>query len=99
MPHSPCRTSPTTIFGVVPDSLEPLCPERINSAALEEEVKVDGDELRALQAPLKDRYRNEPETAVITLHAEGALGEGISCSVQTGQSLVQAGLHPATGGD
>ncbi len=64
-----------------------------------EEANVDSDELRTLQAPLKDRYRNQPETAAVTLHAEGALGEGISCSVQTGRALVEAGLHPATGGD
>lgn len=56
-------------------------------------------ELRALQAPLKKRYRDEPETAVITLHAEGDLGEGVTCSVQTGRELARAGLHPATGGD
>ena len=61
---------------------------------------MDGDELRALQAPLKDRYREEPEAAVITLKADGSLdGEGITCSVDTGRALVEAGLHPATGGD
>jgi uncharacterized OsmC-like protein len=57
------------------------------------------DELRALQAPLKDRYRDEPEAALITLRAAGTLGEGVSCSVQTGRALAEAGLHPATGGD
>jgi uncharacterized OsmC-like protein len=56
------------------------------------------EELRALQAPLKERYRKEPEAAVITLRASGRLGEGITCSVETGKSLVKAGLHPATGG-
>jgi uncharacterized OsmC-like protein len=60
---------------------------------------VDRDELRALQAPLKERYREEPEAAVVTLKADGALGEGITCSVETGRALVEAGLHPATGGD
>jgi uncharacterized OsmC-like protein len=57
------------------------------------------DELRALQAPLKERYRDEPEAAHITLRADGTLGEGVSCSVQTGRALAEAGLHPATGGD
>lgn len=57
------------------------------------------EELRALQAPLKQRYREEPSAALITLHAEGRLGEGITCSVQTGRALVEAGLHQATGGD
>jgi uncharacterized OsmC-like protein len=57
------------------------------------------DELRALQAPLKDRYRTEPEAALVTLAATGTLGEGVSCSVDTGRALAEAGLHPATGGD
>jgi uncharacterized OsmC-like protein len=60
---------------------------------------VDGDELRVLQAPLKERYRSEPEAALVTLSAVGDLGDGISCSVQTGRALAEAGLHPATGGD
>jgi uncharacterized OsmC-like protein len=60
---------------------------------------MNGDELRALQAPLKERYRDEPEAAYITLKADGTLGEGVSCSVQTGRALAEAGLHPATGGD
>ena len=57
------------------------------------------DELRALQAPLKERYRETPEDALIMLAADGTLGEGVSCSVQTGRALAEAGLHPATGGD
>jgi uncharacterized OsmC-like protein len=57
-------------------------------------------ELRALQAPLKDQYRTDPDSAVVTLHAEGTLGdEAITCRVETGRALVEAGLHPATGGD
>ena len=56
------------------------------------------DELKPMQAPLKQRYRDEPEAAVITLAAEGAIGEGVTCSVQTAKALVEAGLHPATGG-
>jgi len=59
---------------------------------------MHADELRALQAPLKDRYRNEPGAAVVTLRAEGRIGEGIACRVDTGKALVEAGLHPASGG-
>jgi uncharacterized OsmC-like protein len=61
---------------------------------------MDADELRSLQGPLKERYQAEPEAARVTLRAEGRLdGQDVSCSVQTGQALVAAGLHPATGGD
>ena len=60
---------------------------------------MDTQELKALQAPLKQQYRDDPSAAVLTLHARGSLTEGISCSVETGQALVNAGLHPATGGD
>ena len=56
------------------------------------------DELRALQAPLKTRYRDDPSAAVVTLRASGDLGEGVTCKVTTGRALVEAGLHPATGG-
>lgn len=60
---------------------------------------MNADELRYLQAPIKDRYRERPETASITLRAEGRIGEGVTCRVETGKALVEAGLHPATGGD
>ena len=60
---------------------------------------MESTALRALQAPLKDRYRADPDAAVVTLRAAGDIGEGVTCSVQTGQELVRAGLHPATGGD
>jgi len=60
---------------------------------------MDGDQLRALQAPLKDRYRAEPEAALVTLSATGELGEGVACSVNTARAIAEAGLHPATGGD
>jgi uncharacterized OsmC-like protein len=60
---------------------------------------VNSEALKAMQAPIKDRYREQPEAALVTLRAEGRLGEDLSCSVQTGQALVAAGLHPATGGD
>ena len=60
---------------------------------------MDADTLRALQSPLKKKYRDDPETAVVTLRASGEATEGISCKVETGRALVEAGLHPATGGD
>jgi uncharacterized OsmC-like protein len=59
---------------------------------------MKADELRALQAPLKDRYKQDPAAAVVTLRASGRIGEGIACRVDTGKALVEAGLHPATGG-
>ncbi|QRP44747.1 OsmC family protein [Amycolatopsis sp. FDAARGOS 1241] len=61
---------------------------------------MDSEQLRATQAPLKDKYRDEPESALVTLHADAELdGLGISCKVETGRAIVEAGLHPATGGD
>src|SRR3954452_19066508 len=62
-------------------------------------MSMDIAELRTLQAPLKQQYRDDPDAAVVTLKASGSLGEGISCSVDTGRALAEAGLHPATGGD
>src|SRR5438876_2280240 len=59
---------------------------------------MNAQELKALQAPIKDRYRSNPSTAVVTLRAAGRIGEGIACRVDTGRALVEAGLHPATGG-
>jgi uncharacterized OsmC-like protein len=64
----------------------------------DKETIMKADDLRALQAPLKDRYRKAPQSAVVTLRAEGRIGEGIACRVDTGRALVEAGLHPATGG-
>jgi len=60
---------------------------------------IGAEELRELQQPFKDRYRDDPDAALITLEADGDLDEGITCSVNTGQALVKAGLHPGTGGD
>jgi uncharacterized OsmC-like protein len=61
---------------------------------------MDGDALRALQAPLKDRYREDPGSAVVTLASSGRIdGDGISCRLDTGRAIAEAGLHPATGGD
>jgi uncharacterized OsmC-like protein len=59
---------------------------------------MDADTLKSLQAPLKERYREAPAAAVVTLKAEGRIGEGVTCRVETGKALVEAGLHPATGG-
>lgn len=56
-------------------------------------------DLRTVQQPLKDQYREDPASAIVTLHADADLGEGVSCSVATGRALVEAGLHPASGGD
>jgi uncharacterized OsmC-like protein len=60
---------------------------------------MNRDALKALQEPLKQRYRDDPDEALVTLHATGTLDDGITCSVQTGRALATAGLHPATGGD
>src|SRR5262250_794177 len=60
---------------------------------------MKAEELKSLQAPLKERYRDEPKTASITLRAKGKIGEGVTCNDQTGKALVKAGLHPATGGN
>jgi uncharacterized OsmC-like protein len=57
------------------------------------------NELRAVQEPLKERYGSEPEAALVTLSVDGTLGEGVSCSVDTGRAIAEAGLHPASGGD
>jgi uncharacterized OsmC-like protein len=59
---------------------------------------MNAEELKALQAPIKQRYKDEPGAALITLRAQGRIGEGIACRVDTGRAMVEAGLHPATGG-
>jgi uncharacterized OsmC-like protein len=59
---------------------------------------MDAAALKALQAPIKERYRETPDAALVTLRAEGTIGEGVTCSVQTSKALIEAGLHPATGG-
>ena len=59
---------------------------------------MNAEQLKALQAPIKDRYKKDPAAAVITLRAQGRIGEGIACHVDTGKALIEAGLHPATGG-
>jgi uncharacterized OsmC-like protein len=60
---------------------------------------MNADELRSLQAPLKAQYRESPDTALVTLHAEGHVGENVTCKIETGKARVETGLHPATGGD
>ncbi len=60
---------------------------------------MNREQLQAVQEPLKERYRHEPESALVTLRATGTLGEGVTCSVATGRAIAEAGLHPATGGD
>src|SRR5438876_231573 len=60
---------------------------------------MNADELRSLQAPLKAQYRERPQTALVTLHAEGRVGQNITCKIETGKARVEAGLHSATGGD
>jgi uncharacterized OsmC-like protein len=63
------------------------------------EFIVNAEKLRSVQAPLKERYREAPEAALITLRAIGRLGEGVTCSIETGRAVAVAGLHPATGGN
>jgi uncharacterized OsmC-like protein len=60
---------------------------------------MNSEELKNLQSPIKNKYRNEPDSAILTLHAEGRIGEGISCKIETGKALVNAGLHTAAGGN
>jgi len=59
---------------------------------------MNAEEMRRLQAPLKARYRDQPQSALVTLRARGRLGQGVTCKIETGKALVAAGLHPATGG-
>jgi uncharacterized OsmC-like protein len=60
---------------------------------------MNAHDLRSLQSPIKEQYRERPQTALVTLRAEGRIGEGVTCKLETGNALVEAGLHPATGGD
>jgi uncharacterized OsmC-like protein len=60
---------------------------------------MNADELRSLQAPLKAQYRERPDSALVTLRAEGRVGRNVTCKIETGKARVEAGLHPATGGD
>lgn len=60
---------------------------------------MDANELKKMQAPLKEKYKQDPQAAMITLKARGIIGEGVSCRIETGKAILEAGLHPATGGD
>lgn len=60
---------------------------------------MNSSELKSLQAPLKEKYRTDPSSAIITLKAQGVIGEGVSCKIETGKAFIEAGLHPATGGN
>jgi uncharacterized OsmC-like protein len=75
-----------------------LVPRRRVADNHEASTHMNAEQLRVLQAPLKQSYREQPEAARVTLKAEGKIGEGITCSVQTAKAVVEAGLHPATGG-
>jgi uncharacterized OsmC-like protein len=81
----------------------PFPPELLPLVAFYADINkvrlMTADELRSLQAPLKTQYRERPETAFITLNAQGKIGENITCKIETGKAGVEAGLHPATGGD
>jgi len=70
-----------------------------NQVSTRENEAMTADTLRSLQAPLKSQYRERPETASVTLRAEGRVGENVTCKIETGKARVEAGLHPATGGD
>src|SRR4029453_2108109 len=88
--------------GFVVAALVPSAEEQAfdtNASTRNEPGVMKADELRSLQAPLKTQYREHAETALITLRAEGRLGENVTCKIETGQARVEAGLHPATGGD
>jgi uncharacterized OsmC-like protein len=77
----------------------PSAELRIRRLAQTPYKRMNADELRSLQAPLKAQYREHPEKALVTLRAEGRIGESITCQIETGKARVEAGLHPATGGD
>jgi uncharacterized OsmC-like protein len=70
-----------------------------NASTTETDVTMTADELRSLQAPVKAQYRERPESALVTLHAEGRVGKNVTCKIESGKARVTAGLHPATGGD
>ncbi len=77
----------------------PWRPQAVPASSMTGVGMMRADELRAIQNPIKDRYRDDPKAAEITLEADGRLDEGIACSVATGSAIARAGLHPATGGD
>lgn len=82
--------------GTIPLRLLPVC---IGPICAFSSVAMNAEQLRQIQSPLKQAYRDQPERALVTLKAEAKVGEGVTCSVHTGKALVVAGLHPATGGN
>jgi uncharacterized OsmC-like protein len=106
MPFWPCRRRPARSPAGRPPATSVAVPQPCRSDGAAGDPRhavastgVDRDALRTLQAPLKQRYREEPDAALVTLTARGTLDDDITCSVQTGRALATAGLHPATGGD
>src|SRR5262252_1845134 len=93
-----CVLDRTPKYAAAARAVPPSSKVNYNRSGEETEIVMNPVDLRALQAPLKDKYKVEPSAALVTLSARGEIGDGISCSVQTGQALVKAGLHPATGG-
>ena len=88
---------------VIPRIANTVCANKYIAVIEKRHKYLEGnmktEELRMLQAPLKQKYREQPDSAMLTLKARSRIGEGITCKVETGQALVEAGLHPATGGD
>ena len=94
--HAAGGAEPPVPIGPAP----PVRSDRLHVPGMTRIAISDGRRpTRALQAPLKERYRAEPDAALVTLSATGDLGEGVSCSVHTARAVAEAGLHPATGGD
>lgn len=81
------------------ESAEGVFFDSVASRSRRRGIAMKTEELRALQAPVKERYKADPDAALVTLRAEGRLGEDVTCKVDTGKALVAAGLHPASGGD
>src|ERR1700744_3505970 len=95
-PSERCAKGTGSKLAIRRGTLSRAAPARKSASKI---TAMDRDALVSVQGPLKERYRSEPEAAQVTLRAEGSLGDGVSCSVQTGRALALAGLHPATGGD
>jgi len=99
-PRSPEHIPKRSLFRATTGSSGRVSSRRTNSDYAASTVSGSlSEELRSTQAPLKARYREDPQTARITLQADGSLDDGVACSVQTGRALVKAGLHQGTGGD
>jgi uncharacterized OsmC-like protein len=88
-----------SLLQLFPDSLVFVAAPTRRTIIPDKEIRMKSEELRSIQSPLKEYYREQPGAALVTLKAQGNIGEGITCKIQTGKALVEAGLHPATGGD